>query len=278
MLIYQPATEVRKLKNLKHLYTDDNEVDSTLLSSLQQLQEIHLTDHRNVLSIFDQKQRYGRANLKIFLSGLLLNGPNDVESIDDSDESYLRRLAANPTRLADEIPLLSKLVYSSIEAVAPELATNLLSRFIDLDGIYAEAPVQDIERFLNFLKNCDHIATLNFHRCDQPQELFDRLPEYCAVQWLDITQENLDFRFICRLASLISFDIAGSLDAESVRKVLQEFKFFSYSEFKYLGVEVKINIDHSKSPKQFQVLVAGKLDKAVSDANAAVQFIIENAR
>ena len=36
--------------------------------------------------------------------------------------------------------------------------------------------VQDRQRFLDILKSFDYISELLFD-CDQPQELFDRLPE-----------------------------------------------------------------------------------------------------
>ena len=47
---------------------------------------------------------------------------------------YLRLLAKNPSRLADEIPLRHYLEYESIDHVAPELQTGFLRRFIDMDA------------------------------------------------------------------------------------------------------------------------------------------------
>ncbi|KAI3484117.1 hypothetical protein L1887_52911 [Cichorium endivia] len=71
--------EVVKLKNLRYLYCgeDSRSIDSTLLSTLKQLNEIHLHSGDDVSNLFDQKERYGRSNLKIFISDRLLNGPSD---------------------------------------------------------------------------------------------------------------------------------------------------------------------------------------------------------
>ena len=78
-------------------------------------------------------------------------------------------------RLANEILFGDFLGYSEIEHVDPELTVNLPNRFIDLNRIFVDRPVQDIERFLDFLKSFN-IVELYF-RTDQPQELFDRLPD-----------------------------------------------------------------------------------------------------
>ena len=59
------------------------------------------------------------------------------------------------------------------------LAIDLVNRFSDLNEIFINKPIDDIERFLNFLKSSGNIVALQFSQC-QPQELFDRLPDYCS--------------------------------------------------------------------------------------------------
>ena len=66
---------VNKLKNLKHLYCGHwFIVDSTLLSGLEQLKEVHLNRQddvaKDVSQLFEQKQRYSRTELKIYRFGL----------------------------------------------------------------------------------------------------------------------------------------------------------------------------------------------------------------
>lgn len=70
--------EVKYLKNLQNLYLQEGcLIHSTLLSTLDQLKEIHLTNRYFVSDLFEQKERYGRSNLRIFSSGRLLNDFND---------------------------------------------------------------------------------------------------------------------------------------------------------------------------------------------------------
>ena len=108
-------------------------------------------------------------------------------------------MAENRSRLADEILFYPSLHYSAIERVDPELAIDVLSGFTDLNRIKVD---EDIERFLNVLKNFDNISDLQF-QCDQPQDLFDRLPEHCAIQSLTIENVKIsDFRFLSRLNHL----------------------------------------------------------------------------
>ena len=127
--------EVKDLKNLKHLYTgDSSRIDSTLLFDLEQVQEIHLDHQSSVSQLFDQKERYGRDDLKIYLRGLLLNGPDDL-AIDSLQQKSLR-LTKNSTRLADKIPFYFEPLYKVIERVTPALAINLLNRFTDLKSIW----------------------------------------------------------------------------------------------------------------------------------------------
>ena len=266
-------TEMKNLKNLRYLHVQGySETDPTFLSSLDQLREIHVNNRKDAEEIVKQKQRYGRADLKIYRFGCLLDGAEDplVSSfgyfIDRGTFAYL---AENSTRLADQIPLYDYLYYSEIERIEPGLEINALRKFTDLSLIIVNDSVQDIERFLDLLKDLDNIVNLQFE-CAQPQELFDRLPEHCAVQQLRIDTELSDYRFLSRLHDLIELVLFRSIDIESVRKVL-ELRFLSTFNFRYLDERVKIRIHH---PKRFEVSGNRKWT-SIPDVNAVIQFIVE---
>ena len=187
-------TAIQELKNLEYIYCRyASNFAPTFLSDLQLLKEIHFGDLKHVQELLDQKQRDGRADLKIYLCGLLLNSPDDLVMTRSfrilRDETFAF-LAKNPSRSADEILLVEYLQYESIESVSPGSEFNVLKRLTDLDQISVFHPVQDIQRFLSILKNLDSIVCLYFH-CDQP-ELFDRLPEHCAVQSLHLSSVPSD--------------------------------------------------------------------------------------
>ena len=273
-------TDVTKLKNLRYLYAYQlPREDSTFLSRLQQLKEIHANDFRNVPKLFEQKQRSGLVDLKIYLFGLLLNGPDDptINALRGSS-GYLSGesivfLSENRSRLADEIPFDSFLRYSAIEGVPLGLDVDLLKRFTDLNEVRVDCPVEDIERFLDLLKNCKNIVELLFE-CDQLQDLFDRLPEHSAVQWLIIYNEPSDLDFLFRLKYLIHLNVHWTIDTETIRRAFEKLPLLSWLRFKYDQKRVSIEVDQRK---QFQVSVDG-LKKTVSDLNAAIEFIFGNER
>ena len=267
-------TEVKNLKNLQFLYTGRlRDIDPTFLSSLQQLKVIHLNYRGDVPELFEQKQRYGRADLKIYLRGLLLNGPDDpainaLRFSDDLSRESLVCLAENRSRLADEIPFYRSLYYSHIERVASGLEVDLLKRFTDVNFLLVNCPVQDIQRFLDLLKNWENISKLSFS-CDQPQDLFDRLPEHCAVQKLILHRAPSDLDFLFRLKHLVYLSIRWPIDTQTVRKAFDELPVLSYFRFKYGHRTALIRIDH---PKQFMARVSSQ-EKTVFDLNAAIEFI-----
>ncbi|KAI3480252.1 hypothetical protein L1887_57615 [Cichorium endivia] len=254
--------EVKKMKNLKILYTGyKSTINSTLLSDLPQLNEIHLYHSDDVSKLFKQKQLHERNNLKIFLCGLLLDGPNDpvIGSLTRNfREDILACLAANPLRLTQEIPFIEYLEYTVIDdGFLRGSDIDLLKRFTDLDEIYVSQPVQHIERFLQILKNMDNIDYLWFN-CDQPQELFDRLPEDCAtLQRLTIFSKLSDFSFLPKLSNLTELIVNCSIDIESVRKILEDLQFLSELRFGYFNKRVAIDVKHHSSAKWFKVSVDG---------------------
>ena len=283
-------TKVKKLKNLKVLYIGEDpierdglseDIDPTFLFSLQQLKEIHTNDPRNVSELFERKRQYNLVDLKIYLCGLLLNGPHDpaINALngsfsDNLSGEWLVCLTENQSRQADEIPFYIFFDYSAIEAFSPGLEFDLLKRFTDWNEIRVSRRVQEIQCFLDLLKNCENISMLSF-TCYQPQDLFDRLPEYCAVQKLTINRRPSDLTFLFRLKHLIHLDIERSIDIKTIRRALEELPVLSHFRFSYGQETVEIEIDQSK---QFHVSIYRNKKKTVSDLNAAIEFITGKER
>ena len=278
------CTKVKKLKNLQYLCIANlSHINPTFLPSLQHLKEIHTNDPELVSKLFEQKQRSGRADLKIYLCGLLLNGPDDPainalrsalrRGSDPLSREWLVCLAENPTRRADVIPS-HHLRYRAIESVAPDVEVDLLKRFTDLYQVIVESPIQNIQRFLDLLKNFKNIVWLTFWGCAQPQDLFDRMPEHCAVQTLILKySEPSDLGFLFRLKHLIHLKIDWSIDSETVRRAFEELPALSSFKFEYDRKRVSIEIDQSK---QFQVSFGDREKKTIFDLNAAIEYIFAN--
>ena len=263
----------------------------TFLSNLQQLKELHLNDdvidvnyhHKQVSDLFDQKRRYGRTDLKIYRFGYFLDDPEDP-SIDRVRNFYFEQtflhLAEHPTRLADEVPFCVSVNYQSIEALAPEVAANILSLFTDLCHITVVRPVADLQRFLNLLKILD-IMRLKFVG-DHPPELFERLHEYCAVQKLAIINAHPDLRFVFKLKDLMLLHLYCPIDLEFFFKAWKDLPYLSKFYFKFTDKRVEIRLDYPSCThsKPFKVSVSkwqyGREDRKWTEApdpNAVIQFI-----
>lgn len=111
---------------------------------------------------------------------------------------------------------------------------NILNRFTELNTIMVQYPIEDIQHFLDLLKNLDNIVKHEFWD-DQPQDLFDRLPDYCAVQGLYIGREVSDVQFLFQLKNLIYLNLPGcQFNSGSIRKVFNELQFLSLFRFKFV--------------------------------------------
>ena len=209
------------------------------LPALPQLKEVHLNEVFNVFLLFAQQRRNGRVDLKIFFFGFLVDGPEDP-AFEFSRYFHRRetfdRLAEDPSRLADEIPVSRSLDYTCIEPIAPLVANNFVARLTELRELGVFTPIKDVQRFLDFLKNFDQIVHLKF-TCDQPQDLFDRLPEHSAVQRLDIYGHLADLQFLARLKHLLHLELYPSMRVEAIRNAF-ELPFLLVFTFKHYRVMI----------------------------------------
>lgn len=196
-------------------------------------------------------------------------------------------MAENCSKLADQIPFWYWIYYKPIELVSLETAFNVVNRLTDLKRMIMEGPpVQDIDRFLGFLKKFSNIVELVFND-DQHQELFDRLPEHCAVQALALRKPVSDLSFLFRFTSLNQLKICRLNDIEFIRKVFQlksmtKFKFYyankNFDEEDFDSGCLKffmISIDHRK---QFVVRTRfGLPNTKVPNLDAAIRSVMEKA-
>ena len=277
---------VRHLKNLKYLHQGaHSKFDPALLSSLKQLKEIHTDDRHCIFELFKQKQKYDLTDLKIYLYGLRLNDANDAQRVAmrNSPPGYLdpnsfRFLANHPSGLADEIPFYRSLPYTVYNPPFSGFEIEFMKRFTYLNKLKINAPVRDargISCFLGFLKSLEHISELWFEDV-QPQAMFNRLPEHCAVQRLTIVNAPSDLGFISRLSHLTHLELHSSTDAEIARKVFEELPLLFFFAFRkanrlvYYENEIKIEIDRSK---RFMVSDFWRTN-IFSDLDNAIQYAV----
>ena len=110
---------------------------------------------------------------------------------------------------------------------------NVISKFVDLDRITVDVTVQDVEHFLAVLQKTN-VTELTF-LCDQPQDLFNRLPEFCSIQELEIgagCTRISDYRFLGRLKHLTSLEINCLIDERAVNKICKKLPLLSHQVFR----------------------------------------------
>ena len=275
---YLSDLKVESLKNLRTIYLRPrSETDFPLLLGLEKLKTIHLIGNNDVRELFDLKQRHGRVDLEIYRLGCLLSGPDDPTihpNFDPYNGVNLLYLAANPSRMADQMPFWSILPYEAFEYIVPELHATILNRMTGLCWFTIARPVQNIDHFLNFL-NTFNIASLEV-RCDQ-HALFDRLPESCGLQKLCLLTPHSDFKFLRRLKNLVYLSLKFSVNTETIRMALKELPLLEFFRFLYPNAPIEIGIGISiETPKRFKVYINEKKKVDTWDRNAVIQFIEQN--
>ena len=281
----RPESSINRLGNLKILYTSYGfRFNPNLLARMEKLVEIHLTDRAGVMNFFEQKQRYGRADLKIYLNGYLLDDPLNDPLMTMNLFAYLAQDPARLDQMHGEIPYARHLPYECIEMLAPGLDIEILKRFPNLTQLIVETPIGNLPRFLIVLKNFPNIVTLQFS-CNQLPELFHFLPEYCTVRYLTISYRVKDLSFLFAFRHLIKLDIPYPhvpTIAPFVEKVFKELHFLQEFSFSCEDNQVEcIRSIESGHTNQFQVLVKGQSFflntrmQTFTDINAAIQFCIE---
>ena len=264
---------VKGLKNLKYFHTRSlSKIDSTFLPGLPQLKEVHLDYDRNNHLIFPLRNAAKRTDLAIYRCGLLLNGPEDPVII-SCFSNAITYYPDHPLRLADQTPLCRALYYAPLERMQPELVNDLMRRFVELREIVLDQPVQNVERFLDFLSSLDKIMYLHFCQGAQTQQLFDRLPGHGTIQKLTIQYVVDDFSFLTRLQHLIYIDLFRSIDIELARQVLERLPFLSLFYFRYQTVRIMISTSYQST----YLVQVGRRGERVVHLNDAIQYIATNA-
>ena len=261
----EECVNVRKLKSLKCLCANFR-IDSTILSNLQQLKELHMDSSYWVSRAFE----HAPANLKIYFSGSLMKGPDDLQEEKTCFEYLDENMDRDTTRLADEIPFNRRFYYTNIESIPLERQVIILSKFTDLREVLFSKPVQDVQRLLDLLKSLDSIVVLRF-LCDQPQDLYDRLPEHSAIQSLDISGTLQDYSFLLRLKHLVHLELRCLLTPDWIRMLFQELEFLLTLKTDSIQMSVTNQIG---SQKPFKVQF-DRAETGFPGLNTALQFIAQ---
>lgn len=266
--------DLTNLSNLKYLYCVNLRIEAGFLEKLGQLKELNFHRYGSP-EIFDQKQAYGREDLKIYYCGFLLNQPNELHEFPEFDQhspskEQIQLYAENSSRLADQIRDYWFVWYSHVEAMV-SAPVDFWKKFVDLHQIKVDNPIgpENVQQFLQFLKKLDCLKSMMFYT-SQPQALFDQLPDYCSLQDLSFFENgSIDPEFMLRFKDLTSISFDNPVDTDFVQRVFEELEFivtFCYTNS--FGVFVTM----SKRAKEIEVLV-GQSKSVVTNLDDAISLL-----
>lgn len=242
--------ELKRFKNLEVFHCERLlDVDSEFVCERQRLKAINFVGHQATLrALHDQKQRHNRTDLKIFYHGLCLNTVDDYAGLPNYltlSEALVGRMIANFSRLTDELSFYEYIYYySNIELAVPRVPAGFWRRFTGLRSIDVRE-VENIDRFLDFLKCFNNVVSLSF-RHQQPQELFDQLPSHCSsLQVLNI-ESDPGLQFVFDLKHLFSLAVANQVDGEFIREVFGRLQWMRNFSFYFKGRPFSVSLNEQK--------------------------------
>lgn len=303
---------VESFKNLKLLYLGFGEISDSFLSGLEQLREIH-TDHDQFEQLNEQKQRYGRNELKVYFRGVCLDDPSDYPDFLDSmpyclnfSEEVLSFMIENYPRLADQVGYYSRIVYSQMltERPAPPkgpthpfysdyfmdkddfedlqnetsflrtpIPSDFWCRLFALKEIELDIESKNVEQFLQFLSACPRVRSLLI-RYVQPQALLAQLPFYCSPQVLKMyTWIQEEVTFLPKFKGLIRLSL-GTCSLNFIRDVFKQQKLLRYFLFYYRGTKFQLELGKLKPPR---LLLNGRELGPFTDLDMIAEFLFDYA-
>ena len=266
--------DVSKFENLQDISWSDYR-SAECLWDLKKLKEIHLTGG-SLKEVFDLQEKYWEEHhlyLMVYFCGLQVDYHyRDMDRLTCKDSgdyfpsnswiSHVYRCVhsdKDPQKLADEfrVRYQSPMDYSKIEETVPMMPVDFWKRFANLNEIVVSEPIElkKVGRFLQFLENLESVTSLRFES-RQPQDLYDRLPEHCAIQGLQISvARNLNSGFLCRLKHLINASVVYRVSGDIILRVFKELQFIrSFTFINRVGSSVEICLDESR---RFVISVGG---------------------
>ena len=121
------------------------------------------------------------------------------------------------------------------------MPADFWDRLVHLEKITLTGRVENVEQFLDFLRNRPNVRVLNF-RHSQPQDLFNQLAAHCSSSKIQtLLFDDYDFNEFLDLTFLFKFEYLTKLwikwiDANFILKLFEELKFLRNIKFNCKGV------------------------------------------
>lgn len=274
-----------KYKNLEKFYceflTNDedyelNNLPKDILSLLPKLKELHCSRlvKKNVIAgVLSSKNKLRRQNFKLFFNGLEIECLNQLETyttyfeegyefLSDAKENF-EILLDNFSKLSNFNQYVSDVNYTSIcKKFKNGINSEFFKKFVSIRNVVVDKPIENVNHFVNFLKECKILSSLELNNAALDQSFYDNLAIYCpSVSHLKIRDEKpINSDFLLKFNKMFSFSINQNATFDTIEKaflkfdLLHSFKFtikknrslelFSIENYKS---EIRLRRDDQKS-------------------------------
>lgn len=237
-----------ELVNLESIYIKRvREFESNFLSKFKYLKELNIDDSiEQFACLLEQKDRLGFTELATYFRSILVN---------DIDYEYKRLVESNSTVMdvyfrddfvkTDQLPLVQSLDYNYLEDNSIKIHKSILDKFVNLECIYTNQKVKDVNKLEQLIRDCKNSLDLTFEDSLLSQAFYDRLPDnhkYIVLLRLshNFADTDLNLDFIFKLNNLLCFIIDKELSLEFIELIFDRLVKLSTLKFNYKGHSFRV--------------------------------------
>ena len=215
-------SKVQSFVNLTYLQCDFEAINSDILSVLEHLNELHLTDRLFPLNefeyailqtlighLFRQMQQLERTNFGVFLQGVrLVNGREPFE-YDLSKRNLKFQVDKSDLICADYRFHSDEVNYSELTAVVRTIPDAFFQTFFNVRKVTTTRTLVNLDHFVRFLTSLRKLSELNLNESSLPQKFYNSLPDVCRLECLRISEDDdlaINFNFVLKMRRLKHFE------------------------------------------------------------------------
>ena len=228
----------------------------TKLKQLQAFRQASADGEYDDLAIFDlvyqEKQRLGLNDLKMFVSGLEYD--YYLNAFHHEDESYMiieNWYCANSIQV---LPFVKRLDYGDLlQVFVNGIPGNLLTKLPNIQEVSClDGPIE-VDDFFRFLKNCKSLNSLTLDcKSFTDQHHYDRLPDLCQkLTFLHLIVDKsiaINFNFILSFKFLCGLVLKRELSYELVESLFTRLRTFKLLNFIYKGQVSGVTLNRNDRP------------------------------
>ena len=242
-------SELNQFKNLQHLIVrNGNHNGGDILQLLPEdlvslkMKEI---DKQKMQYLLKQKKLLRRLNLKIYLSGILIETNQEIDDFyAQNDTMFAERtklILSKYGKLSDICPWIHEINYSVVwQHFGGRTPDDFFSKLVNIETIVVDQLITDADHFGEFIGRCCNLRKLHIE-ATVDQRIYDCLHNACD-QLTSLTindSEAIDLEFVLNQKNLVYFTTNQEIQPNKLAE-FGNLKHLQVLEFSYNGKEAEI--------------------------------------